>query len=150
PNANPPFLSSGRNSAQLQPLSRIADQTVGTESSPDALSTTTTRNPGSAATSATNVRRQSTTSPAARELTMTAAVERVFNGREPPEARKPRKDSDRRWERLGQWPSSLPREEREQVGELVRLEALQQSVRHERPGTGRVAFDVVRRHAASL
>src|SRR5262245_32597740 len=81
---------------------------------------------------------------------MTAAVERVFNGREPPEARKPRKDSDRRWERLGQWPSSLPREEREQVGELVRLEALQQSVRHERPGTGRVAFDVVRRHAASL
>src|SRR5262245_29180819 len=52
-----------------------------TESSPDALSTMTTRSPGSAATSHARVRRQSTTSPAVRKFTITTAVEREFKSR---------------------------------------------------------------------
>ena len=67
PAANPPFRGATTSDAQPpQPFSRIAEARRSAESSPEAFSTTTTRAPGSPATSGSSVRRQSIASPADR------------------------------------------------------------------------------------
>ena len=67
PAANPPFRGRAVSDAQPpQPFSRIAEARRSAESSPEALSTTTTRAPGWPATSGSSDRRQSIASPADR------------------------------------------------------------------------------------
>ena len=67
PAANPPLLGASTSSAHdLQPFSAIARARRPAESSPEAFSTTTAQLPGTAATSASNDRRQSIASAAER------------------------------------------------------------------------------------